>query len=294
MDEPEEFSLYIDFTKSEGDPSRVFHAMANLIDSFYELDNQLIGVLGEKSETLLVLDEIEAGSLRAWLRNVLVALPDDAIHDLNLKKLAGHFLVKAKYRIVEWLTENPNIETIEQVRVLEGELISMAEQTNIRQIPAYSPINTQALLSQINNIYIATKQLEDNDKVVYESSVGNVNLRRDVVINEGLIRQILTREVIRNEGIRLIKVKKPDYLGKSKWVFRYGGHIIEAKIEDEKWLEEFQKKKNILHPGDSLRVNMLEEVSYGHESEVVHTFYAISKVVEIVSPTHYEQSHLGL
>jgi len=95
----------------------------------------------------------------------------------------------------------------------------MQKKTQIRQIPAYSPINAQALLSQINNIYIATKQLEENDKVRYESSIGISTYGEDIIISESLIRQILTREIIRNEGIRLVKVKNLITLGNQNGFF---------------------------------------------------------------------------
>lgn len=53
-------------------------------------------------------------------------------------------------------------------------------------------------------------------------------------------------------------IKKPDYLGRSKWVFKYNGHSIEAKFEGEKWLQKFQNNEETLNPGDSLRVMMHE------------------------------------
>lgn len=75
-DVPKEFSVYIDFKKSEGDPSRIFRTMASLIETFEAIDKELIDILGAEAKVELVLDDIEAGSLRAWLRNVLIDLPD--------------------------------------------------------------------------------------------------------------------------------------------------------------------------------------------------------------------------
>lgn len=287
---PKEFSIYIDFKKSEGEPSRIFRTMASLIETFESIDKEFLGILGTTAATELVLDDIEAGSLRAWLRSVLVVLPDDAIREMEVKKLIGHFLLKAKYKLVKWLEVNPEINSIEQVKVLEGELITLAEETNIRQIPAYNPPNTRLLLSQINQIKQAINLLDDDDLILYESVEGNINLPRHIIIDENLINELLTREVLSNEGERLVMVKKPDYLGKSKWVFKYNGHSIEAKVEDESWLEDFQTNIIVLQPGDSLRVNMVEEVSYGHELEVVNIQYNITKVLEVVPRINYTQT----
>lgn len=290
-DAPKEFSVYIDFKKSEGDPSRIFRTMASLIETFEAIDKELIDILGTEAKVELVLDDIEAGSLRAWLRNVLIVLPDEAIREFDVKKLAGHFLLKAKYKLVDWLGKNPEITSIEQVKVLEGELITLAEETNIKQIPAYNSLNTRFLLSQINQIKQAVNQLDEDDTVEYESIVGNASLPKNIVIDEDLIREILTRETIFSEGKRLVMIKKPDFLGKSKWGFKYNGHSIEAKIEDEEWLDNFQNNGTILQPGDSLRVLMHEQVSYGYESEVVHIQYTINEVIEVLPRNNYTQTN---
>lgn len=284
------FQIYIDFVKSEGDPSRVFHSMAELIEAFEQIDLNLAGMFGGSTATQLVLDDLEAGSLRSWLRNIILSVPDEAIAELDLKKLVGHFLLKAKYKIVEWLAENEKIVSIDQVRVLEGELLRLADESNVKTIPAYVPINTRTLLSQINTIQIAVSRLDERDTVRYESPVGNKNISRGIVIEEGLIREILTRQTLTSEGERLVKVKKPDYLGRSKWVVRHAGHSVEAKFEDYYWLQQFQGNAVALNPGDSLRVVMREEVSYGYENEVVHVSYTIKKVVEIVPPSRQDQS----
>ena len=65
------FQIYIDFVKSEGDPSRVFHSMAELIEAFEQIDLNLAGMFGGSTATQLVLDDLEAGSLRSWLRNII-------------------------------------------------------------------------------------------------------------------------------------------------------------------------------------------------------------------------------
>lgn len=175
--------------------------------------------------------------------------------------------------------------------MLEGELITLAEETNIKQIPAYNSLNTRFLLSQINLIKQAVNQLDEDDTVQYESIVGNASLPKNIVIDEDLIREILTRETISSEGERLVMIKKPDFLGKSKWGFKYNGHSIEAKIEDEEWLDNFQNNGTILQPGYSLRVLMHEQVSYGYESEVVHIQYTINQVMEVLPRNNYTQTN---
>lgn len=292
-DQDKGFQLYIDFIKSEGDPSRVFRSMAELIEAFEQIDKYLAGMFGESTAIEIVLDDVEAGSLKSLLRNIITEIPDEAIAELEVKKLIGHFLLKAKYKILDWLEENENIENIEQLRVLEGEILQLAEESNVNPFSVYAPINTRSLLSQINNIHTAVNLLDERDSVRYESPVGTKRIPRGITVDEDLIRDILTKQTLTSEGERIVKIKKPDFLGHSKWVVRHSGHSIEAKFEDYDWLDQYQENQVTLNPGDSLRVLMHEEVSYGYENEVVHVSYVIKEVIEVVPSPKATQRRLG-
>ncbi|MBE5316927.1 MAG: hypothetical protein H4O13_16155 [Xanthomonadales bacterium] len=291
-EEPSGFAIYLDFAKSEGRPSRVFQSMALLVDTFAALDKQLVGVFGRDAATELVLEEITAGSIRSRLRNVLSSIPDGPLSELDAKKIIGHFLVKAKYRVIEWLGKNEKIESIQQVRALEGELQTLAERTGVREIPAYEPISTDQLLEHLNQLQIAVHYLDERDVVFYESPMGKVEIPRGLHIDEVMIREILTSEILASEDTRIVKVKKPDYLGRSKWAFKYSGHSIEAAIADHDWLVRFQNGEESVRPGDSLRVRMRQEVSYGHTGEVVHVVHTVLHVIEVVPPTRHTQSEI--
>ena len=118
----------------------------------------------------------------------------------------------------------------------------------------------------------------------YEYNGNSVPLNKDLNISNEVVREVLTKEVVKSSGERVLKVKKPDYLGTSKWQFKYDGRAIEAKITDSEWLGMFQGRKEDVRPGDSLRVLLYEEISYGYDGEVVHRHYEIEKIYEVIRP----------
>lgn len=284
-----EFNLYIDYEKAEGEPSRVFHAMGELIDAFEDLDELLAGILSEGAGTELILEDIEASSLRAKLRSIVQGIPDEALKDGDWKKILGHFLVEAKYLVVRWLSDNPSITSIEQVRSLEDELENLAKQTGARHLPFFRPVNRRALLGKITEIDRAITYLDPRDTLKYESSYGQVILPHSQHVHEALIREILTREIIASDDERIVKVKKPDYLGKSQWMLKYSGQSFHANIEDIDWLHRFQSGQVSVKPGDSLRVLMHEEVFYDENMEVVHVTHVVRKVLEVIPPSNATQ-----
>jgi hypothetical protein len=112
MDEPEnnyDFEIKIDFIPGEGDPTRAFKAMSGIIESLQSLDSHLISAFDVSLSTSLVLDEVEAGSIKARLRDMIQGIPDEALQNSEWKKIIGYFLLKGKYIVLEWLQERNEI-----------------------------------------------------------------------------------------------------------------------------------------------------------------------------------------
>lgn len=288
----EQFDIYIDYVKDSGDASRVFHAMGELIDTFEQIDSLLAGVISEHADAELVLEDIEAASLKAKLRSLILGVPDEALKDGEWKKVLGHFLVKAKHALCKWLDENPKITTLEQVQTLQDKLGKIAEESGARYLPIYRPVDNKALLGTIAELDRAIGLLDPRDKVRYESPYGRVLLQHSQHIHEDLIKEILTKEIITSDDTRIVKIKKPDFLGRSQWVLKYAGHSINASISDQMWLDRFQSGATDVQPGDSLRVLMHEDVFYGHNNEVVHVTYDVREVLEVIKPHPVQQRRL--
>src|SRR5262245_59970720 len=99
-----DFAIEIDFEpETEFDPARVFKSMSGLIDTFQDLDRRLVASVDASIEPLLMLEDIEAGSLRTWLRNQLSTVNDDVLKEGEWKKIIGAYLVKCRHIIVRWL-----------------------------------------------------------------------------------------------------------------------------------------------------------------------------------------------
>ena len=101
-----DFAFYIDFKKGEGSASRVFAATHDFIKACERLDRQLVTSIDSSIETVMVLEDIEAASLKTWLRNVLRSTDDQALKDLDWKPQVGKYLVRAKYLVLCWIDED--------------------------------------------------------------------------------------------------------------------------------------------------------------------------------------------
>lgn len=96
------------------------------------------------------------------------------------------------------------------------------------------------------------------------------------------IEDLLTAETLSSVSEMFLKIKKPDYLGDSKWEFRHGKSPINASIIDNSWLLRFRNREFALMPGDSLKAKVKTEVKYDYDREVSSVNYFITEVLEVV------------
>jgi len=285
MAEPQraDFCIEIDFQKGSENPSRVFRAMTELIEAFQALDSDLVKSIHPEIEPVALIEDVEVGSLKAWLAYALRSADDDAIKSLDWKKAVGAYLVKAKYVVLDFIEHRTEITSRDEVAELEKRLLDMAQQTDVMHIPSYAPVDRQKLLPDLTKIHQSLAPLNENDKAIYIAPpIGEIQINSVFNIVPDTIEQLLTRETIISKSQMILAVKRPDYLGQSQWDFRHGTHPISAKILDSDWLHNFQIRQVDVRPGDSLRVELETTIKYGFDNEPVSTQYNILTVMEVL------------
>lgn len=81
----------------------------------------------------------------------------------------------------------------------------------------------------------------------------------------------------------ILPVKKPDYLGDSKWELRFGKRNVSAKMEDAAWLRRFQNRQEDVRPGDAIRCLVRIKHEYGFDNELLTERYTIVEVLEVMA-----------
>jgi hypothetical protein len=284
-----DYSITLEFERGMADPSGVFRAMSEVIDTLRDLDRQLVQSVNLDLEPKLVLEDVEAGSVKAWLRSTLWSMDDEALAKLDWKVIVGRFLVKAKYRILKHIEDRDEIANRDQVKQLEGELLALAEETELTMLPVYAPVPPQQLLGTLSRLSNALSPLSARERMVYESEEGDAVLNQRFHVSPERIEDLLTRETLVSESELILGVKKPDYLGRSMWEFRFEQRTVEAKLRDEEWLHRFQAREVDVRPGDSLRAIVSVSVKYGFDGSVVATHYDIVRVLGVLPQEAWHQ-----
>lgn len=288
-----DFSIEIDFEKGAGSPSRVFRAMSDLIDALQETDKSLVASIDAKLQPILLLEDVETGSVKAWLKQAVESVDDEGLKKGDWKMVVGNYLLKSKYLIINFLDKKTDIKGVQEIESLEKDLHTLAEATDVKMLPAYEPIPREKLVRSIDKINAALTPLNDNDKAILVTNEGEkVEFNLSLHIAPETIEDLITAEAIQSVSEMILKVKKPDFLGTSQWEFRHDNRTMPAKILDEEWLAEFQAGEITIRPGDAIRATVLTEVRYGFDRDVVSTQYSVVKVIQVIPKGQTQQPKL--
>ncbi|MDZ4164419.1 MAG: hypothetical protein U1C55_04770, partial [Smithellaceae bacterium] len=154
----------------------------------------------------------------------------------------------------------------------------------------YEKIPTRRLLHSVERISSSLSHLQKADDASYViSETEKVAFNLEFKLIPESIDDLVTKDKIVSKAEMILKVKKPDYLGDSKWDFRHGGRSFPAKIVHRDWLESFQNREVDIRPGDSIRAKVEIINKYDFDGELISTDYVILEVVEIIQISNPKQ-----
>jgi hypothetical protein len=287
-----DFAIVIEFQPDSPDPSRVFRSLTQLIGTFQRLDRELVRSIDVNIEPVMLLEDVEAGSIKSWLRSALSSVDDTALNAGEWKKIVGAYLVKAKYFIIDFLDGKTDIVTKEQIDTLQGQILEAVEKTGVKRIPAYTPPSKALLVQSIGDITNSLGALQNGDAAAFETRDGDrVEFNLTVRIAPKTLEELMVEQSLINEEDMILKIKKPDFLGDSQWEFVHE-HAFEAKVTDFEWLAKFRNGEVQLLPGSAIRARVRLEIGYGFEREVVSKKYQVLKVYTEIPPPTREQRNL--
>ncbi|MGA9529712.1 MAG: hypothetical protein WBS24_16480 [Terriglobales bacterium] len=287
-----DFGIEITFAVGTPDPARIFRSMTSIIDSFQHFDKDLVQVIDVEIDPILLLEDIEAGSLRTWFRNLLTSVDDSALKDGDWKKLVGSYLLKSKYILVKKLEDKTEITNRDEIKDIERDLLIAAQDTDIKRIPVYQPISELRIIQAISGLNASLRNLSSSDSAKLITPDGEAKFNLSLRASPESLLALLVKESLTNESVLILKVKRPDYLGESMWDFKLGEHPLSAKIIDLNFLREFQGRRKDVRPGDAIRARVQTTIDYGYSAEVISEHYEIVEVIDVITLMPQDQPRL--
>lgn len=278
-----QFCITVEYDKESPNPENVFKGIARLLESLQFLDEQLIGCIDSEAQPTLLLEDVEKGSIKMWLRARLNNMPDDTLKTGDYKRVIGEYLVDAKYIALKWLEDKNEIESVKEVEKLEAELFLAAKNTKANQLDCYTCPQREKLLTGISQMSEAFESFRKNDVVIFTNEQGNsLIINKEFRLPKGSVEEFCTGTVLENDATVILKVRQPDFLGEASWVFKHGATQIKSKILDEEWLKRYLDGHEPISPGDSLMVRLHTVSTYDNNQNLLDEKHSIVKVIRVV------------
>jgi hypothetical protein len=281
----DEFAIEINFSPETINASGIFRCMAGLVDGFASLDDDFAGGLGLVGRTQLILQRVEAGSLRSVFKSVLELFDDDALSQGNWNMLIGRFLLRAKRSAIRELQEPP-VVTTEAVSRFRRDVRRMSTEVGFRPGRQLNPAPFGPILDDIETINSSLKLLDTGESASLITAGEPISLKQNPRYSSRRLKRALIQRSEGSEEEMTLPVKRPDYLGGQSWDFVQDGRAQRIKILDHKWLRNFRLGEVSVRPGESLKVLARIDVSYDEEDEVIFKKIQILRVLEIIRARH--------
>lgn len=261
----------------------------NQVTRFYEVlndfDKIVVRNIGQNFVSEYGLEDVEFSSLKTKLAQILKSIPDELLKDLQLKKIIGYFLIKAKYRLIKMLADNKEISNKEQIQKVADEVNKDIKEIGESYQIIVTHVNNYIILNAIDDLVKETNNLRDKELLEYKSKAGNTFVQKGVYLNKSKILSELGQRVITNEATELLKIKKVDMLSEGpSWNFLQGKKPLSAKMLDKPWLDAFHNRQVIIKPEDALMVSLKTTHTYNPNFDDKKTDFEVIKVLSVVSP----------
>jgi hypothetical protein len=279
----QDYEIKLDFIPGDNNPENLFIAFVNAIKYFKKIDKMLARTIANDYDISSSLIEVKSGSLRGFFR-AKVEIKETDLHvqdqDDDLENRIKNYLHNSRKKITQGLFdfEKDNDKSINQI--IE-EVKKVAGDTCISKEPFFAPPSKNEIIPIINAAQDTGESLDDKTSLFYSAeNEAAIELPRKIKMDETLLGE--SRKTLPNMQRLILKIKKPDYLGDSKWEMKHGNNKLICKIEDDIWIEKFKSKKVFAFPGDSLDCNVRILNEYDSKSNLIKSEYFIVEVSNVI------------
>ncbi len=281
-----EIGVTVDFNKGESNPARVFHAITLILEGLEELDKIIVAAIDPDLRSSMILEDVESASITAWTKSKINQIDDEVLKSGDWKKAVGAVLLKAKYRAMKYLDEKESKEESKRLLGLRNDLQKLVESAPVRHIAIPAKIELAELVKPLDRIQEGKANLSAGDRLIFKSA--EFEYESNIEITKKPSEYIAEAEGSEASGtmrMRLL-IRRPDYLGETKWEFRHGKDTIAASILDREWMKRFKTGSITIAAGSALDCTVNYVHVYDKNGILLSVKHEIVEVFKVISPTH--------
>lgn len=240
MPESNEYEIKIDYVPGRDDLANSLVALGKIVEGHKEVANALLSASGETESvsTSVEMQSIERGSIKLIFKKIFKQKNGDVVKDEALNQ----FINDATGTLTKFVNDNNEVKK-ENIDKIREQLVK-----DYNGAGGFNPLSIGAMkddqIVQCLKSLEVPKGLLGAEQGVKATFLGQTyDMNKAFTVDETKIeKEYIETEVVKNQEVS-IQVKKPDYVGTSKWTVVYNEKSVDAKIMDEKWLGKFQNSE---------------------------------------------------
>ncbi|MEI6947370.1 hypothetical protein V9K67_09280 [Paraflavisolibacter sp. H34] len=262
----------------------VFENLKNFYRLLHDFDAFLLQNIHPEMKTEYRLESVACDPIRTRVTQVLKGVPDFLLLYPEVPPLLDTLLLRSKLWLLYKLSGAATIDSKAPVEALAGEINKVISEVGRLSHSIVHTVSPHAVLNALDDIAREVNRLPRKEAFRYRSAFGEAVVKGGIVINRPKILAELGQRTESSETREVVKPKKVDFVGDSKWEFILNGRTEEIKIEEKAWLEAYHRREIDIDPGDSLQVLLRTTYSYSANFMETRKSFMITRILGVIKP----------
>jgi len=263
-----------------------------MFESVMKIQTELVRKANPLLNINFVLADIKSASVWGDLVTEVITVEETG-NELLTDETKGNlndYITKSTELVIQKMAHSKErIIHNHDIHELVDKIKEIADSTRVSETPNYKKPSLTVFADALDDANQATNLLPMQDSFYFiRDKQEPISLNKVYIeIDKNSLLSEDKSKIIERDVAMTLKIKIADFLGTAKWKFlTEEGKIIEAKIDDDGWLDNFHNNGSpTLCSGDALEIDAHITESFDSSGKLVDTEYVITKIKRIV---HYE------
>ncbi|MGP1426923.1 MAG: hypothetical protein ACTTI0_00360 [Treponema sp.] len=285
-------SIELKYSKETVNPVKVLESFKLMFESVMKIQTELVRKANPLLNINFVLADIKSASVWGDLVTEVITVEETG-NELLTDETKGNlndYITKSTELVIQKMAHSKErIIHNHDIHELVDKIKEIADSTRVSETPNYKKPSLTVFADALDDANQATNLLPMQDSFYFiRDKQEPISLNKVYIeIDKKSLLSEDKSKIIERDAAMTLKIKIADFLGTAKWKFlTEEGKIIEAKIDDDGWLDNFHNNGSpTLCSGDALEIDAHITESFDSSGKLVDTEYVITKIKRIV---HYE------
>lgn len=283
-----EYEIKLDFEK-DNNAVNIFNTLLELHQGIDVYNKALVNCISKDISVYSVVMDIEKGSIKVKLQDIVKRLPHNELLEKfidipsdAIKSSIKDILIKGKDVLFE--VSELDASQFDKEEFLYKKTEKIILESNLSSFGAH--VSKEKIIKSADHVYKSIRNSK-NDIYINENNGNYKKINKSFEVNlENTFHDNIRENTI---DIKMI-IKKPVFVGHSKWELLYENKTYDTVIEDETFKDKLHNREIAIMSGDLLECNFKSRLTYNDENEIIESKYYILKVYAVVPPKEEEFS----